>query len=158
MLVWGDLVWIPFGFAIQPWYLLANQIDLNILEICLFIILFAFGFWIFQQSNYQKYIFKNFPKQKIWGKEPETIDGRLLVSGFWGYLRKPNYIGDWIVAIGLSLPCLFNSIVPYIYPLYLISLDLHRERRDYHRCAIKYGATWKKYCERVKWVVVPYIY
>jgi len=41
MLVWGDLVWIPFGFAIQPWYLLANPIDLNILEICLFSIFFC---------------------------------------------------------------------------------------------------------------------
>jgi len=25
-------------------------------------------------------------------------------------MRKPNYIGDWIIAIALSLPCGFDNV------------------------------------------------
>jgi steroid 5-alpha reductase family enzyme len=60
----------------------------------------------------QKNNFKNDPKAPIFftGKKPETLGGKILVSGLWGLLRKPNYIGDWIIAIALSLPTGFDHI------------------------------------------------
>lgn len=30
---------------------------------------------------------------------------RLLVSGWWGLCRHPNYLGDLIMALTWSLPC-----------------------------------------------------
>lgn len=29
----------------------------------------------------------------------------LLVSGWWGFVRHPNYLGDLIMALAWSLPC-----------------------------------------------------
>lgn len=30
---------------------------------------------------------------------------RLLVSGWWGLVRHPNYLGDLLMALAWSLPC-----------------------------------------------------
>ncbi len=30
---------------------------------------------------------------------------RLLISGWWGYVRHPNYLGDILMAVAWSLTC-----------------------------------------------------
>ncbi|XP_078593200.1 delta(14)-sterol reductase TM7SF2-like isoform X1 [Branchiostoma floridae x Branchiostoma japonicum] len=82
----------------------------------------------------------------------------LLVSGWWGLVRHPNYLGDLIMALAWCLPCGFNHVVPYFYVIYFTILLIHRERRDHLVCSKKYGAAWDKYCERVKYRIFPYIY
>ena len=62
------------------------------------------------------------------------------------------------MALSWSLPCLFGSILPYFYPIYFAILLIHRERRDNKFCSKKYGADWDRYCERVRWRIVPGIY
>lgn len=59
------------------------------------------------------------------------------------------------MALSWSLPCGFGSIVPYFYPIYFGILLLHRERRDNHKCKTKYGKDWEKYCEIVKYRIIP---
>lgn len=49
-------------------------------------------------------------------------------------------------------------IQPYLYPIYLISLDIHRFLRDEEKCSKKYGAMWVEYKKRVRWALVPYVY
>ena len=36
---------------------------------------------------------------------PTSSGKRLLVSGWWGLCRHPNYLGDLIMALAWSLPC-----------------------------------------------------
>ena len=36
---------------------------------------------------------------------PTATGRRLLVSGWWGFVRHPNYLGDLIMAFAWSLPC-----------------------------------------------------
>jgi hypothetical protein len=36
---------------------------------------------------------------------PTATGKRLLVSGWWGLCRKPNYLGDITMSIAWSLPC-----------------------------------------------------
>ena len=39
-------------------------------------------------------------------KTIHTATGKnLLVSGWWGFVRHPNYLGDLIMALAWSLPC-----------------------------------------------------
>jgi protein-S-isoprenylcysteine O-methyltransferase Ste14 len=52
----------------------------------------------------------------------------------------------------------FSSILPYWYPIYFLILLIHRERRDAAECKRKYGASWDRYCERVKYRIIPYVY
>ncbi|KAF2069838.1 hypothetical protein CYY_008843 [Polysphondylium violaceum] len=155
MLIWGDYVWITFAFAVQPWFLIYNRVHLSAIQMSVISIIFAIGFYVFRVGNAQKHQFKTNPKALIWGKKPVTIGGKILVSGFWGILRKPNYLGDWIVAFSFSFPCLFNTPLVYLYPIYLVILNSHRQYRDHQKCSAKYGELWKEYCRRVPYVVLP---
>ena len=62
------------------------------------------------------------------------------------------------MALSWSLPCLFESALPYFYPIYFAILLIHRERRDHHFCSTKYGADWDRYCEKVRWRIIPGVY
>ncbi|CAI6001589.1 unnamed protein product [Closterium sp. NIES-64] len=148
MLVFGDLIWIPFTFSVQAWWLLAHgtardsiaatvSLPFAIVTVAVFVV----GYAVFRGANRQKHIFKHDPTAKIWGKTPRVVGGRLLVSGYWGIARHCNYLGDLMLALSYSLPCAFYSLCPYFYPIYLLILLLWRERRDEARCRAKYPRT-----------------
>ncbi|KAK4525568.1 hypothetical protein GAYE_SCF13G3476 [Galdieria yellowstonensis] len=158
MLIWGDIVFIPFVFSIQCRYLVDNFIPMRYWELIIIILCACVGIYVFRSSNSQKHQFKHHPEAKIWGKSPETIGGKLLVSGFWGIARHINYTGDLLLALSFCLPCGYGNVIPYIYFLYLLLLLIHRDMRDEQRCARKYGALWEEYCRRVPYRLVPYIY
>ena len=83
---------------------------------------------------------------------------RLLAGGWWGLARHINYLGDWLLALAMCLPTGFNTPVTYFYPVYFAVLLMHRERRDEHKCAAKYGAHWDEYTRRVPHRIVPGLY
>ncbi|ONM25417.1 Delta(14)-sterol reductase [Zea mays] len=143
MLVFGDLVFIPFTFTIQVSYIPAN------VDPC---------YLVFRGANKQKHVFKKDPKAPIWGKPPKVVGGKLLASGYWGIARHCNYLGDLLLALSFSLPCGVSSVVPYFYPTYLLILLVLRERRDEARCSQKYREIWAEYCKLVPWRILPYVY
>lgn len=158
MLVFGDLLWIPFTFSIQGWWLLRNKVDLTTAAVVANCVVFLMGYRIFRGANRQKHVFKKNPKALIWGKPPKVIGGKLLASGYWGIARHCNYLGDLLLALSFSLPCGISSPIPYFYPIYLFILLIWRERRDEARCAEKYKDIWAEYCRIVPWRILPYVY
>ncbi|KAM7262992.1 hypothetical protein ACFE04_000675 [Oxalis oulophora] len=158
MLVFGDLVWIPFTFSIQGWWLLSNKVDLTTAAVIANFFVFVIGYLVFRGANKQKHIFKKNPKELIWGKPPVVVGGKLLASGYWGIARHCNYLGDLLLALSFSLPCGISSPVPYFYPIYLLILLIWRERRDEARCAEKYKEIWAEYRKLVPWRILPYVY
>ncbi|XP_077677729.1 delta(14)-sterol reductase TM7SF2 isoform X1 [Eretmochelys imbricata] len=89
---------------------------------------------------------------------PTATGRRLLVSGWWGFVRHPNYLGDLIMALAWSLPCGLTHVLPYFYVFYFTVLLIHREARDEHQCLRKYGLAWQEYCQRVPYRIFPYLY
>ena len=162
MLCFGDSVWVPFTYSVQAYYLVNKVKGLPWWAVTLFALVFAAGYLAFRLTNLQKHRFREDPERPIRGRKPEFIQTRqgnkLLVSGFWGWSRHFNYVGDVLMATSWSLPCLFGSALPYFYPIYFTALLIHRERRDFKRCSLKYGAEWQEYCRRVRWRIVPGIY
>eukprot|EP00007_Cunea_sp_BSH-02190019_P000300 CAMPEP_0174230630 /NCGR_PEP_ID=MMETSP0417-20130205/1357_1 /TAXON_ID=242541 /ORGANISM="Mayorella sp, Strain BSH-02190019" /LENGTH=403 /DNA_ID=CAMNT_0015308361 /DNA_START=170 /DNA_END=1378 /DNA_ORIENTATION=- len=148
MLVWGDFVFIPFVFSVQTWFLLENAEPLSTVELIGMISVFVIGYIVFRGSNKQKHDYKHNPQGLIWGKKPVVV-GRLLASGWWGLSRHPNYWGDIMLGIAYSLPCGFGSVLPWVYPIYLTLLLVHRFVRDDERCSQKYKDIWVKYCNTV---------
>lgn len=142
MLVFGDYVFIPFAFSVQCHYLLDYPDYTSPLLAIPFIALYLVGYYIFRTSNSQKNQFKTDPSKEIWGKKPETIGGKLLVSGFWGLGRHMNYTGDLIMAVAYCLPC-GTQIGGYFYAFYLFILLTHRAFRDDTKCRQKYKTLWK---------------
>ena len=98
----------------------------------------------------------------FFGIKPETIsDGQktLLVNGFWGLSRHINYLGEILMATGIILCVGHPTLIwPWLYPLYYVALLLPRQLDDDKRGALKYGALWKVYKDKVPYKIIPYIY
>lgn len=126
-------MFIPFVFCVQCHYLI-NYPDYDSIYGIVFIVVFYFvGYYIFRTSNSQKNQFKKDQSLEIWGKKPETIGGKLLVSGFWGIGRHMNYTGDLIMAVAYCLP-VGAQFGGYFYAIYLFILLTHRAFRDDTKC------------------------
>jgi Delta14-sterol reductase len=157
MLVWGDLVLVPFFYCIAGWWLLEAPARSPISSAVLSIV-FLFGLWIFRGSNAQKDRFKRDRSTRIWGRPAETLGGKLLVSGWWGIGRKLNYTGEIMVYTCFALTTGFESMVPYLLPLWMCCLLPHRAWRDEQRCKAKYGELWDEYTRKARFRMVPFLY
>lgn len=158
MLLWGDLMLVPFFYSIAGWYLLAAPEPMALPRVLAIAALYTLGLWIFRGSNAQKNRFKKDPNTKIWGKPAKALGGRLLISGWWGIGRKINYTSELMVYSSFALCTGFVSWVPYILPLWLCVLFSHRAWRDEQRCAAKYGQLWDEYRKIAKFRMIPFIY
>ncbi|XP_069501056.1 delta(14)-sterol reductase TM7SF2 isoform X2 [Ambystoma mexicanum] len=108
MLAFGDLTWVPFTYSLQAYFLVQHPRMLSVAVAAGIICLNAVGYIIFRGSNSQKNTFRRNPNDpKVAGLEtiPTATGKRLLVSGWWGIVRHPNYLGDLIMALAWSLPC-----------------------------------------------------
>uniref|UniRef100_A0A3P8WBU3 Delta(14)-sterol reductase TM7SF2 n=1 Tax=Cynoglossus semilaevis TaxID=244447 RepID=A0A3P8WBU3_CYNSE len=161
MLAFGDLAWVPFTYSLQAIFLVMHPQHLSLLRAAAIITLNGIGYYIFRKSNSQKNQFRRDPTHPSVAKL-ETIatatGKRLLVSGWWGLVRHPNYLGDLAMAFAWSLPCGFSHLLPYFYVTYFTILLIHRESRDERQCRAKYGKAWESYCQRVPYRIFPYIY
>ncbi|NXS93631.1 LBR protein, partial [Jacana jacana] len=161
MLAFGDLVWVPFVYSLQAFYLVGHPTAISWPVAAAITVLNCIGYYIFRSANSQKNSFRRNPADPRLAhlKFIPTATGKgLLITGWWGFVRHPNYLGDIIMALAWSLPCGFNHILPYFYVIYFICLLVHREARDEHHCKQKYGLAWERYCRRVPYRIVPYIY
>ena len=52
----------------------------------------------------------------------------------------------------------WGMIFTYFYIVYFGVLLVHREMRDEEKCRRKYGKDWDRYCEKVRWRILPGIY
>ncbi|XP_063093594.1 delta(14)-sterol reductase LBR isoform X2 [Cavia porcellus] len=158
MLAFGDLVWVPFTYSLQAFYLVHHPHELSWPLAALIIALKLCGYIIFRCANSQKNAFRKNPTDPKLAhlQTIHTSTGKnLLVSGWWGFVRHPNYLGDLIMALAWSLPCGFKHALPYFYAVYFAALLVHREARDEHQCRRKYGLAWERYCQRVPYRLLP---
>uniref|UniRef100_G1DGB3 Delta(14)-sterol reductase TM7SF2 n=1 Tax=Capra hircus TaxID=9925 RepID=G1DGB3_CAPHI len=161
MLAFGDLAWVPFTYSLQAQFLLYPPQPRGWPLASFICLINAVGYYIFRGANSQKNPFRNNPSDPRVA-DLETISTatgrRLLVSGWWGMVRHPNYLGDLIMALAWSLPCGVFHLFSYFYFLYFTALLVHREDRDERQCLQKYGLAWHEYSRRVPYRIVPYVY
>lgn len=161
MLAFGDLCWVPFTYSLQARFLVDYPTDLAPLAVVCIVLLNTLGYVIFRGSNSQKNQFRCNPNHPS-VCHLETLQTRrgtkLIVSGWWGWCRHPNYVGDLIMALSWSLPCGFCFVLPYFYVIHFAVLLIHRQLRDEHHCKAKYGNDWDRFCQRVKWRLIPGLY
>ncbi|MCH9687113.1 MAG: hypothetical protein K0V04_37100 [Deltaproteobacteria bacterium] len=159
MLMWGDLVLVPFFYSIGGWWLLDDaRPPMQWPALAGLAALHLLGLWIFRGANAQKDRFKRDRTVRIWGQPAQALGGRLLVSGWWGVGRKINYTGEIMVYFSFALCTGFRSVVPFLLPLWLCVLLPHRAWRDEKRCSAKYGELWQQYCRRARFRMLPFLY
>ncbi len=159
MLAFGDLAWVPFTYSLQARYLVGRASALDGYALAALTGLHLLGYWIFRQANSTKDAFRRDPASVPHIRYLETARGtKLMVSGWWGWARKVNYTGDWLMALAWCLLCGPTHVLPYFYAIYFGVLLAHRAARDDHLCAVKYGADWDRYKKEVKWLFLPGVY
>lgn len=189
MLSFGDLVWVPFLYNFQTRYLAVYPLELGLKGLALCLAVTASGHYIFRGANNQKNAFRtNANDDSVKHlKYIQTASGsKLITSGWWGYSRHINYLGDWVMSWAYCLPTGiagyaiienmtstgdfsrqvvqtpetrgWGMIFTYFYMLYFGILLIHRERRDEEKCRKKYGADWDRYTSMVRSRIVPGIY
>uniref|UniRef100_A0A665V2R2 Delta(14)-sterol reductase LBR n=1 Tax=Echeneis naucrates TaxID=173247 RepID=A0A665V2R2_ECHNA len=161
MLAFGDLVWVPFTYTMQAYYLVRHPNPLSFPIVTIINKQGFVGFYIFRKSNSEKNAFRrnpSDPKLSYLKTIPTATGKSLLVSGWWGVIRHPNYLGDLLMALAWSLPCGFSHLLPWYYMIYFIILLVHRDSRDMSECRRKYGSAWDEYCRTVRYRIIPCVY
>ena len=175
MLAWGSCVVLPFMYTVQTVYLIQNPVILNNQYFWVVLTMGLIGYTIFRWTNSQKDYFRRTAdksKCRIWLKKVKYIECQfktksgpnkehtsyLLCSGFWGLARHFNYTGDLILSLAYCLACGTQHVLPYFYAIYMLLLLITRCYRDEGRCKRKYGLVWDKYCKKVPYRLIPYIF
>ncbi|XP_028409831.1 delta(14)-sterol reductase-like [Dendronephthya gigantea] len=162
MLAFGDLVWVPFTFSLHSRFLAEHTYKIPVWLALFVFALNTAGFIVYRVSNLQKDLFRQNPNhpavQHLESMATLVPGSRLLISGWWGYVRHPNYLGDILMGIAWSMTCGFSYAIPYFYPVYLISLLVYRSYRFEAHCRQKYGLTWEEYCKRVPYRIFPNLF
>ncbi|XP_020800146.1 lamin-B receptor [Drosophila serrata] len=84
---------------------------------------------------------------------------RLLLSGMWGWVRQPNYLGDIVALLALAAPMALRPAWPPVLGLSLIVLLLlHRATRANARNQARYHSSWQRYSTQVRNYILPRIY
>jgi len=168
---WGSMVWLPAIYPSSVLYLVNNPKTLGFP-------FFAFIFMLGLASILLTYFADRQRQQvrvmngecRVWKKEPQLIiahyttqtgeqkQSLLLASGFWGIARHFHYVPEFMGAFCWSIPALFCSFLPYFYVIFLSLLMIERAMRDDRRCSKKYGDDWAKYCQKVPYKILPYIF
>ncbi|KAL4731895.1 hypothetical protein ACLX1H_000890 [Fusarium chlamydosporum] len=167
-LIWGCFCFLPTTYTIQGQYLGLYPSSAPKFYLAFFFLLGVAGYVMFRTVNYQKdEVRRTGGNCTIWGKPAECIvasfrtsDGRqhtslLLCSGFWGWSRHANYVGDLFLSFSMCALVGSTKAVVWWYAVWMLMLLVHRCIRDEKRCSVKYGAAWTEYCQRVPWRFIP---
>ena len=107
MLVFGDLVWLPFTYSWQTRYLAVYPLQLGVLGSAGVLAVLGYGYYIFRGANNEKARFRSNPNDPRVShlKYIQTKTGsKLLTTGWWGTARHINYLGDWLLSWSYCLP------------------------------------------------------
>jgi len=89
---------------------------------------------------------------------PTSRGKKLMLSGLWGHVRHPNYLGDVIMHWSIASIGLANDILPYYTAICCTLVLAYRAVRDNKRCQMRYGYAWEQYCSRVKYMILKRIF
>ncbi|XP_069702526.1 delta(14)-sterol reductase TM7SF2 isoform X2 [Periplaneta americana] len=151
----------PYIPTIITRFLLNYRLEIPLYALAAIVVIHTIGYVIYRGSNLQKNEFRKNPLNPALA-HLETIPtqrGRkILVSGWWGWVRHPNYLGDIIMHWTWASCCGIAHPLPYIVPLFVTLLLLHRAKRDDARCKQRYNAAWERYSNRVQYHVIPRVF
>nr|CAH7755266.1 unnamed protein product [Callosobruchus chinensis] len=149
----------PFLYGTIVKHIAEHGVQLEVWKLVVLTLTFVVGSVVYRGSNNQKDSFRKNPYNPALSHLdtiPTSQGKKLLASGFWGFVRHPNYLGD--ILIHLSWLPFVLCAPPALVILQTVVLLVYRAYRDNTRCRIKYGAGWDRYCQRVRYAIVPKVY
>ncbi|XP_066559935.1 delta(14)-sterol reductase TM7SF2 isoform X2 [Amia ocellicauda] len=161
LMMLGEFMWIPYFSSLPVYYLLKRHPPLSVHWAFSLCVLYGLGFLFYHLSNVQKDGFRKNPEDPAYAHLvtiPTNTGKSLLVSGWFGWIRHPNYLGDIMMTLAWCLPCGFCSLLPYLPVMHCANLLRRRAAEIESECHAKYGPAWEEYCRRVPYRLFPYVY
>ena len=163
---WGCIVWVPAVYTLHTRIGLIYGSNLNFTT-SLFIFLIGIALICNVRANEERRQFRKILKKKLFfsscvgssinatyytlneSGETEERTNKLLTSGWWGWVRHPQYIFDIIQSFtwGILAGGFTSNPLALFYPIYIAILLSHRCIRDERRCTKKYGDFYQEYCK-----------
>jgi len=158
-----SLIFAPFINNVHLRYLLLHpSSQWSHPAIAIIAVLFITGYITYRGSNFEKHSFRKNPHHPSFsGLDviPSPSGKPLLCSGtWWGYLRRPNYLGQIIMTIAWSIPCGLVCPLTFLYPVFITIGLMSRVRRDELFCRQKHGQAWDRYTQQVRSRLIPFLY
>jgi len=140
--------------VVLPWYTLTAIGLVNLL-----------GYVIYRSSETQRCEFAKDPSNPALA-HLETLstagNKKLVVSGWWGLVRHPNYLGEVLISWSWILPAVASlgktALVPYYLPVMTTLMLFIRAHQINQRNKRKYGNAWNSYTEKVRSNIIPFVY
>ncbi|KAL6444671.1 hypothetical protein ACFW04_002038 [Cataglyphis niger] len=150
----------PFLTTLTIRFILYQKMKFNYFA-GIFVLSFVMGYALYRISNSQKNEFRKNPVSPTvpyLETIPTSRGKKLMLSGLWGHVRHPNYLGDIIMQWSIAVISFMSDILPY-YAAICCTLTLaYRAVRDNRRCQMRYGYAWEQYCSRVKYMILKRIF
>ncbi|XP_051159041.1 delta(14)-sterol reductase TM7SF2 [Leptopilina boulardi] len=160
MLCFGYLMY-PFLCTLPARYALYNKVSQSPYILALLVVCYFIGHGIYRYCNSQKDEFRRNPLSPSLARLetiPTVRGKKLIVSGIWGYVRHPNYLGDIILHWSIAGLFIVKDVLPYYNAIFLTTMLIYRSFRDNKRCQQRYGLAWEEYCSRVKYMIIKRIF
>lgn len=140
--------------------LVNSRIELSYVALAPIGLLFFLGLWIKVRSNAQKTAFFKDPDHPSFANMEilTSASGKLLISGWWGWIRHPNYLGDILMHWAFVLPCGFQMVLPYVIAMFVTICLVYRAKESDLAEKLKYGPSWDRYCQRVPSRLIPRVF
>ncbi|XP_076314302.1 delta(14)-sterol reductase TM7SF2-like [Tachypleus tridentatus] len=152
---------VPFLYSFPVIYLFQYRQEIPLYCLLSTGVVFCCGLYIYLQSNLEKNAFRRnpySPSVSYLESIPTSKKKRLIVSGLWGTVRHPNYLGDILMNMAWTLPCGFGHFIPFIPALLAVMVLVTRAVREEGKCKQRYGPAWNRYTSQVRYRFIPYIF
>ncbi|RXG61828.1 Lamin-B receptor [Armadillidium vulgare] len=152
---------MPFLFTFDTRYVLNHGDDMPWYCLTAIVALYVIGYLVMKGANSQKHTFRTNPAHPSVARFesiPTSSGRRLLVSGLWGVVRHPNYLGDIIMNLAMTLLCGFKHVIPWTIFVFIL-FNLYTRMSEVEKaCKGKYGLAWASYKARVPSRIIPKVF
>lgn len=152
-------VFEPFIYTLTTKYLLEHREHREHAVMGIAMAVFFLGLLLYRTSLNQRLRFQKGVDNYTSDKTIDAIRGkRLMVDGFFRYVRYPHFTGELMMVVGWSLLCGFKTSLvffPVLARLIVVMTAAFCRRATYTE---KYGESYEIYCQTVKYRFVPYVF
>ncbi|GFN94496.1 lamin-b receptor [Plakobranchus ocellatus] len=152
------LLYQPYLHSLPAFYAATTGVELTKPALMANCVFFLFGFVIYISSLHQKENFVADPvAYKNFKSLPYYQGKRVMVSGYWGLVQKPDYLGYMIMWMSWSLACGINGLTVLVL-LIVYASTIFMMFQTTKLKQLKYGSAWNRYMNLVPYKLIPNIF
>ncbi|KAH9492710.1 hypothetical protein Btru_024242 [Bulinus truncatus] len=153
------LMYLPFLHSLPVYYAATTEVFLPKPLLLLNSVIYLFGIIVYISSSQQK---ENFAEDNLKYKNLRSVAAyggkRFLISGYWGMVQKPDYIGYMIIWFSWTVACGFSYLSLIVLTIIYGSVFSWTQQATRLKQHTLGNSSWVKYEQAVPNKLIPYLY